>query len=74
MSWLALILKAVSWYDSVLNVKAIAGAFNQEKALVGAFSLIVKTDGLFAALGINQLARSSGAHLHLGPEFLPPPD
>ena len=31
-------------------MKAIVGAFNQEKALVGVFSLIVKTDGLFAAL------------------------
>ena len=28
----------------------LVGAFNQEKALVGAFSVIVKTDGLFAAL------------------------
>ena len=28
---------------SVLNVKALVGAFNQEKALVGAFSVIVKT-------------------------------
>ena len=28
--------------NSVLNVKALAGAFNQEKALVGAFSVIVK--------------------------------
>ena len=27
---------------SVLNVKAIVGAFNQEKALVGAFSMITK--------------------------------
>ena len=26
------------------------GAFNQEEALVGAFSVIVKTDGSFAAL------------------------
>ena len=34
----------------VLNVKVLVGAFNQEKALVGAFSVIVlfKTDGLFA--------------------------
>ena len=32
-------------YDSVLNVKVLGGAFNQEKALVGAFSLIVKTIG-----------------------------
>ena len=31
-------------YDSVLNVKVLGGAFNQEKALVGAFSVIVKTD------------------------------
>ena len=28
---------------SVLNVKALVGAFNQEKALVGAFSVIMKT-------------------------------
>ena len=27
-----------------LNVKALVGAFNQEKALVGAYSVIVKTD------------------------------
>ena len=27
---------------SVLNVKALLGAFNQEKALVGAFSVIVQ--------------------------------
>ena len=26
------------------NVKALVGAFNQEKALVGAFAVIVKTD------------------------------
>ena len=31
-------------YNSVLNVKALVGAFNQEKALIGAFSVIVKTD------------------------------
>ena len=30
--------------NSVLNVKALVGAFNPEKALVGAFSVIVKTD------------------------------
>ena len=30
--------------NSVLNVKALVGAFNQEKALVGAFTVIVKTD------------------------------
>ena len=31
--------------SNVLNVKAVVGAFNQEKALVGAFSMIVKTNG-----------------------------
>ena len=33
-----------------LNVKALVSTFNQEKALVGAFSVIVTTDGSFAAL------------------------
>jgi len=28
-------------------VKALVGAFNQEKALVGAFSVIVKSSGTF---------------------------
>ena len=40
--------------NSVLNVKALVGTFNQEKALVGAFSVIVKpiseTDGSSVAL------------------------
>ena len=31
-------------------MKALVGTFNQEKALVEAFSVIVKTDGSFAAL------------------------
>ena len=34
----------------MLNVKAQIVAKNQEKALLGAFSVIVKTDGSFAAL------------------------
>ena len=42
---------------SVLNVKALVGAFNQEKALVGAFSVIVqpvaKPMDRFAALYVN---------------------
>ena len=38
---------------SVLNVKALVGAFNQEKDLVGAFSIIVTTVGSFAALFLN---------------------
>ena len=33
--------------NSVLNVKALVGAFNQEKALVGAFSVIVKSSQNF---------------------------
>ena len=35
------------------------GAFNQEKVLVGAFSVIVKTDGSFAALAINNTATTA---------------
>ena len=31
-------------------MKELVGTFNQEKVLVGAFSVIVKTDGSFAAL------------------------
>ena len=31
-------------------MKALVGAFNQEKALIGAFSVIVKTEGSVAAL------------------------
>ena len=31
-------------------MKALVGAFNQEKALVGAISVIMKTDGSSAAL------------------------
>ena len=31
-------------------MSALVGAHNQEKALVGAFSVIVKTDGSFASL------------------------
>ena len=33
-------------------MKALVGTFNQEKALVGTFLVIVKTDGSFAALPI----------------------
>ena len=33
--------------NSVLNVKSLVGAFNQEKAVVGAFSVIVKSLGTF---------------------------
>ena len=34
-------------YHSVLNVKAVVAAFNQEKALVGVFFVIVKCPQLF---------------------------
>ena len=34
-------------------MKALVGAFNQEKALVGAYSMIVKTDGSFAAVVVS---------------------
>ena len=36
--------------NSVLNVKVLVGAVNQEKGQIGTFSMIVKTDGSFAAL------------------------
>ena len=35
---------------NVLKVYVLVGVFNQEKALVQAFSVTVKTDGSFAAL------------------------
>ena len=34
----------VVYRNGVLNVKAVVAAFNHEKALVGAFSVIVKTN------------------------------
>ena len=34
-------------------MKALVDTFNQEKALVGAFSIIVETDGSFAALAMR---------------------
>ena len=39
---LASLLSIVSLVSAVLNVKAVVAALNQEKALVGAFSVIVK--------------------------------
>ena len=45
--------------NSVLNVRALVGAFNQHKALEEAFSMIVKTDGLFE--------NCSSAFLHVRP-------
>ena len=59
----------------------LVGAFNQEKALEGAFSVIVKTDGSFAALLPGVLAPDGGlAQLGFraqpvqgGLETVPPP-
>ena len=42
-------------FNSVLNVKALVDAFNQEKALVGAFSVIVQLRRLI----VNSSSRSS---------------
>ena len=62
-------------------MKALVGTFNQEKVLVGAFSMIVKTDGSFAALLPGVLAPDGGlAQLGFraqpvqgGLETVPPP-
>ena len=40
--------------NSVLNVKVLVGTFNQEKALTGAFSLIVKLRRRFGASSSNE--------------------
>ena len=41
-------------------MRALVDAFNQDKALVGAFSMFVKTDGSFAAL----VSSSNWHHVH----------
>ena len=41
-------------------MKALVGAFNQEKTLIGAFSVIVKTDGSSAAL--NKIVITDSPH------------
>ena len=47
-------------------MKVLVGAFNQEKALVGAFSVIVKTDcgtdGSFYSTWIQCEVRDGGSH------------
>ena len=43
--------------NSVLNVKALVGAFNQEKALVGAFSVIVQ---LHRLIDLRHYTKTSG--------------
>ena len=51
-------------------MKALDSTFNQEKALVGAFSVIVKTDGSFAALLPDDMFRTRSVEL-LGTESEP---
>ena len=46
-------------------MKVLVGAFNQEKALVGAFSVNVKTDGSFTALVIVLFPSAFSYHLLL---------
>ena len=62
-------------------MKVPIGAFNQEKALAGSLSVIVKTDGSFAALvkTVQGSPDTSGAQVvsprliirpeHIGPEL-----
>ena len=47
-------------YHSVLNVKALVGAFNQEKVLVGAFAVIVQLHRLIVFTALVPLLRSCG--------------
>ena len=52
-------------------MKAVVAAFNKEKALVGAFSVIVKTDyetdGSSAALTVTHLASQPRSHRPAAP-------
>ena len=60
-------LLTVSWLYRVLNVKALVGAFNQEKALVGAFSVIVKSSDIritFVSSTSGHVAASTSIRNH----------
>ena len=48
-------------YNSVLNVKAVVAAFNQEKALVGAFSVLAykPSDGTFSSTNVHSYSPPS---------------
>ena len=46
------------YLNCLLNVKVIENAFNQEKALVGAFSVIVKTDGALHSTSLQHYSWS----------------
>ena len=43
------------WFAKIIKTKVLVGAFNREKALVGAFSKIVKTDESFATLLVSHV-------------------
>ena len=66
-SWLKAPTKDFTFFspNSVLNVKALVGTFNQEKALVGAFSVIVCE--IFANLGIAFVSSSTATAVHRAP-------
>ena len=49
--------------DNVLNVKAVVAAFNQEKALVGAFSVIVQLHRLVVCSTTHDCVACSH-HIH----------
>ena len=52
----------VRLFNSFLNVKALVDAFNQEKALVGAFSVLTNLRmELFQALVVVRAGRGAGA-------------
>ena len=44
------------------EIETLEGAFNQEKSLLRAFSVIVKTDGSFAALYRTQVLGNTGKY------------
>ena len=56
---------SASQFNSVLNLTAIVGTFNQKEALVGTFFIIVKNYGSFAALvatlSLGDVSHGSGA-------------
>ena len=61
-------LAHLAWcLNRFLNVKAIVAAVNQEQALLGAFSVIVKTDGSFASLIFLQFYVSTFPNPELSP-------
>ena len=63
-----------STYRGVFNVKVLVGAFNQQKALEGAFSEFVKndceTDGSFSALVLVLTWKSSLHPPHFSTQVL----